>query len=367
MLSNHVMRTHITNLRLIGPVPWRHMTYNALFLVAMSYIHTYHKVGAKTSPTMPDLETLFKEYEHLMTSADLQLYKDFIDGTIKPKSAAKSLTKDIDMTIPISSPLYRCLGMAMTLAISSLDSSIQKKFIQLASAIRTLRKRSLNLGNETPSHLVLGEIDEMIGDWWNCEYQLPSIFYLPSDPDADIILYLALWSDSRDPNQSERHLHWISLNEFAARLTKANICDWAPNASLLCDELLDEPELRVNPSWFAIALSAAAQFMIHAGLNVYIFFKTQRSYCGNTFRWGEWKTVFRGAEAVENDQARNDALCAAKAMDSVERIYNSLQAQANRKIATRGMLNQSERVGDGGLQPEQKNRRKRGVDQAFPS
>lgn len=280
---------------------------------------------------MSDLTKLFKEHEYLLSSADLQLFKDFIDGKINPKSAAILLSKDIDMTISISSPLYRCLAIAMTLAIYSVDSTIQKKFIQLLSAIRTLRKRSMNLGIETPSRFVLEDIDEMIGDWWNCEHRLPSIFDLLSDLDANITPYLALWSDSRDLQKPERHVHWISLNEFAARLTKANICDWAPNASLLCDELLDDAELRENPFWFAIALSAAAQFMIHAGLNVYIFSKTQRTYCGKNFRWGEWKTVFRGAEAVENVQARNDALCAAKAMDTAERIYNSLQEQANRK------------------------------------
>lgn len=240
----------------------------------------------------------------------------------------------------------------MTLAISSVDSTIQKKFIQLLSAICTLRKRSMNLGTETPSRFVLGDIDEMIGDWWNCGHYLPSIFDLLSDLDANITLYLALWSDSRDLQKPERHVHWISLNEFAARLTKANICDWAPNASVLCDELLDDAELRENPFCFAIALSAAAQFMIRAGSNVYTFSKTQRTYCGKKFRWGEWKTVFKGAEAVENVQARNDALCAAKAMDTAERIYNSLQEQANRKIATRGMLKESERIGDCGWQAE---------------
>ena len=80
------------------------------------------------------------------------------------------------MSISISSPLYRCLAIAMTLAISLVDSTIQKKFIQLLSVIRTLQKRSLNLGNETPSPFILEDIDEMIGDWWSCEYQLPSIF-----------------------------------------------------------------------------------------------------------------------------------------------------------------------------------------------
>lgn len=76
--------------------------------------------------------------------------------------------------------------------------------------------------------------------------------------------------------------------------------------------------------------------------------------------------MFKGAEAVENVQARNDALCAAKAMDTAEQIYNSLQEQANRKIATQGMLKESERIGDCGWQAEQKNRTKRGIDQALP-
>ena len=312
---------------------------------------------------MPDFKELFKEHEHLMTSADLQLFKDFIDGKIKPKSAAILLTKDIDMTISISFPLCDCLSIAMTLAVYSLDSTIQKKFIQLASAIRTLRKRSLNLGNEIPSHFVLGEIDGMIGDWWSCE---SSIFDLPPNPDANTTLHLALRSYSQDLQQPKGHLHWISLNEFAARLTKANICNWAPNALVLCDELLEDSGLRENPFRFAIALSAAAQFMIHAGLNIYIFSKPQCTYGGKASRWGEWKTVFKGAEAVENVQARNDARCAAKAMDTAERIYNSLKAQAKRKIATRRMLKRSKRIGDCGRRPEQKNRRKRGIDQAFP-
>lgn len=106
--------------------------------------------------------------------------------------------------------------------------------------------------------------------------------------------------------------------------------------------------------------------MIHAGLNVYIFSKTQITYCGKKYRWGEWKTVFKGAEAVENVQASNDALCARKAMDTAERIYNSLQEQANRKIATRGMLKQWEQIGDCVWESDQKNRRKRGIDQVFP-
>ena len=92
------------------------------------------------------------------------------------------------------------------------------------------------------------------------------------------MLIPALWSDSRDLEKPVRHLHWISLNKFLARLTKANICDWSPNASVLCDELLDNLELRENPILFANALSAAAQFMIHAALNVYTYFLQDATY-----------------------------------------------------------------------------------------
>ncbi len=54
---------------------------------------------------MPDLTKLFKEHEHVLSSADLQLFKDLIDGKVNPQSAAISLTKDIDMILLISTPL----------------------------------------------------------------------------------------------------------------------------------------------------------------------------------------------------------------------------------------------------------------------
>lgn len=65
--------------------------------------------------------------------------------------------------------------------------------------------------------------------------------------------------------------------------------------------------------------------MIYAGLNVYIFANTQGIYYGKKYHWGEWKTVFKGAETVKNVQASNDALCAGKAIDTTERIYNFFQ------------------------------------------
>ncbi len=86
----------------------------------------------------------------------------------------------------------------MTLAVSSVDSTVQKKIIELLSAMYTLGKRSLNLGDETPNRFVLEDIDEMIGDWWNCQYQLLSIFDLPSDWSCWFVL-------------------WVSFNQYLRR------------------------------------------------------------------------------------------------------------------------------------------------------
>lgn len=84
----------------------------------------------------------------------------------------------------------------MSLAISSVDSTVQKKIIELLSAMYTLGKRSLNLGDETPNRFVLEDIDEMIGDWWNCQYQPLSIFDLPSDWSCWFVLWVSLSSST---------------------------------------------------------------------------------------------------------------------------------------------------------------------------
>lgn len=53
--------------------------------------------------------------------------------------------------------------------------------------------------------------------------------------------------------------------------------------------------------------------------------------------------MFKEARNVENVEARNEALSAAAAMDSAERIYKPLQMNGERQMATRGMSEQSER------------------------
>lgn len=86
-----------------------------------------------------------------------------------------------------NTPLHEILITVTSLAVHSLDSAIQKKFVNLALVIRNRRKRSLNLGNEIQPCYILGEIDEIIGDWWTCKY-LPSSFDLLPNLDANTTL-----------------------------------------------------------------------------------------------------------------------------------------------------------------------------------
>ena len=139
-----------------------------------------------------------------------------------------------------------------------------------------------------------------------------------------LILYfinVALRSDGDDLRCAERHPMWISINEFCAHLTAAEVCDWSHGATLLCDDLLDNSDLRKEPILFALALSAAAQHMIHAALNVYTFCELARTSWKLTYRWDEWKTMFKAAEIVGSVEAKNDALSAAVAMDTADRLY----------------------------------------------
>lgn len=105
-----------------------------------------------------------KEFGHKLhvTSVELVLVEDLINGRIGPESAAKLFTKSVRAL------LYPIMIIASILAVCSLDSAIQQITVQLASDILSLRKRSLNLEDKIPLSEVLGEMEEVIGDWWAC-------------------------------------------------------------------------------------------------------------------------------------------------------------------------------------------------------
>lgn len=64
-------------------------------------------------------------------------------------------------------------------------------------------------------------------------------------------------------------------------------------APVLSDDLLDNPKLHENPTLFALALSAAAQHMIHAILNVHAYCEKARTSWGRTYRWENWKLLLK--------------------------------------------------------------------------
>lgn len=119
---------------------------------------------------MSSLANWFKKHEHSRPSAEIQLFKDFLDGKINPKPAAILLTKNIEMKEEPNDPLYDIVETLVALGVHSLNTAIQKNIVKLASAIRTIRKHSLSPGNKIPPCYYLGEIDEIIGDWWSCKY-----------------------------------------------------------------------------------------------------------------------------------------------------------------------------------------------------
>lgn len=166
-----------------------------------------------------------------------------------------------------------------------------------------------------------------------------------------------MWANSYNLKREKQHPSWINLNRFCARLSKANVQDWAYESTHLLNSLLEEEilrnspikfeveladtaqQIRNNPAFFAVALSAAAQHMIYAALNLYTFCKKRRLQCGRTceigleFRWEDWKVVFKEAKTTQNIEARNDALAAVIAMDMAEEFYNSRQTSEEGEIA----------------------------------
>lgn len=165
-------------------------------------------------------------------------------------------------------------------------------------------------------------MEEVIADWWACKY-FPSSAGLPSDANAIIIIFQALCGDSHDLWRAEEHPRWISINEFTARLTKGDVCDWTRNAIFLFDDLLDKLKLRDNPILFFHPLSAVAQYMVHAAFNALAFCKKHSGCQGQIYRWEKWKAVFKEAGTVENIKARNEALSTVVAMNTAEQLYSS--------------------------------------------
>lgn len=134
----------------------------------------------KSTPIMFNVTNFFKERKFFLPSEELQLLQDFIDDKIKPGPAAKLLTKNNSIKNQTKLPLHDISDAILCLAVFSLDSAIQIKCVELALAIRDLPKSLLNPRNKTLPGNILGEMTQVLGEWWECEYLVPS-FDLPSN------------------------------------------------------------------------------------------------------------------------------------------------------------------------------------------
>lgn len=138
---------------------------------------------------MSNLANWFKMNEPHYSSAEIELFKEFVDGKINSRPAAVSLTKDIVMKEDPNILLYDLVTALADLAIYSLDTAIQKKIVKLVSAICTIRKDSRKGENKIPPCYVLGEIDKTVGDSWSCKY-LCSSFDLLFNNNTNAIFHL---------------------------------------------------------------------------------------------------------------------------------------------------------------------------------
>lgn len=119
-------------------------------------------------------------------------------------------------------------------------------------------------------------------------------------------------------------------------------------------------KLRRSPILFAVALSAAAQYMIPAASNVYAHCEKSRTCFGQTYRWEDWKAVFKQAGSVENVKARNDALSAAVAMDTAERLFKSCNESEGKQLTIRQTSDESGQTKDVQARMESKRQQQAG-------
>lgn len=126
---------------------------------------------------------------------------------------------------------------------------------------------------------------------------------------------------------------FINITAFRARLTAANLCDYAAEAFDRCERFLSHLKEGKPPSLFNISLTTAAQFMIYAGFEVYELCKKRTQQ----FRWYLWKDAFIICHKSHfiTPEAKDCAMSAIRAMDRVGSILISnkevAQQSANRR------------------------------------
>lgn len=135
------------------------------------------------------------------------------------------------------------------------------------------------------------------------------------------IITLALFCDSCDENELQDHPFWININALFAHLTRARICDFWDEARERRNFFVNDTSIRSSPVLFSLALSAAVQYIIYSGLEVY---KYSNITSGNGHcEWMSWKEAFISTEKNRtlNLEARAHARLALRAMTKVEMMH----------------------------------------------
>lgn len=126
---------------------------------------------------------------------------------------------------------------------------------------------------------------------------------------------------------------FVNITAFRARLTAANLCDYAPEAFDRCERFLSQLKQGKAPSLLSVSMTAAAQYMIYAGFEVYELCKKR----SQQFRWYLWKDAFITCHKSHfiTTEAKDCAMSAIRAMDRVGSILISnkevAQQSANRR------------------------------------
>lgn len=138
--------------------------------------------------------------------------------------------------------------------------------------------------------------------------------------------------DSYTEGLTEEHRLWINLNVFMARLTARHIYDFRSTAQQQFDFFLapDDPKIRSTPSLYSLAVSAAAQHLIYAGVEIY---NTMVDSFGEPLgKWHGLKEQFLAAEKDKavSSKASEQARLAVESMAVAEKKWRKMQKKATK-------------------------------------
>lgn len=251
--------------------------------------------------------SLFKQMESSdeLAPTALQTLKDFFNGELGPIDAAKQYNENIYMHDELSRQFHLSVLTIFPIQIGSIPLQV--------NVTKLLSELILLWGGET-----FGDLEFVIRQSYDSKHVFRNF-------QSTLILNLGLYARANDPRAVEDHRAWININQLYARLTASGLCDCPFMARDVCGILLEDPVVRENPTLFALNISAGAQLMIYAGLDVYTYCqeKIHSIWEGRPASgWNDWKATFRKASKFEDTKASKHALMAVMSMNRAEWAYH---------------------------------------------